>query len=465
MLITHLAVAVAPMFNVALRSSLWEFNRILFVRMIQSSLFAFVVNSACWMAMIAAAKLFDLSSPSSSMFLYTTVICGFFLQTAFFFAGIPTKVDVQAKLSKFFRFMILKVGLPLLAIYMLILYIYAAKVIITGMLIKGLTAPLVAAVGISGTLLMLLGDPLFVESKARWMQAIPKLYHALLLPLLALFFYGLQTRIAAYGFTEFRYFLMVLGCWMTGISIYKVISPKPQIFVLPLSLLMVACMAFIGPWSAYHVSRYSQVARLTKLVTQYGISLLAPPKLPVPFQDEKSLSASIEYLMQHHGGQGLNDLFGPGAKISSSADDLVKKLGLTYRSHYESATNSQYENSNLKTKRVEFIDVENFDQIIEVDYPDSEKLWDLKRAGAQYSAIFKNQDGLILVKRDDIILATFFLDKIFAEAKKDKTGFPPRVLSSDDGKIIIYIKSLSRYTSQDKTTYQLGPVKFLVRFR
>jgi hypothetical protein len=126
-------------------------------------------------------------------------------------------------------------------------------------------------------------------------------------PLLVLLFVSIGKRIFAYGITEERYIVLLLGIWLLLMSIYFIFSKKDNIILLPLSLFFIFLVASVGPWSVFNVSKRSQEDRLMELFTKNNIIQLG--KLTqldsvkfnaIPMTDVENMKDILYYLHRHH---------------------------------------------------------------------------------------------------------------------------------------------------------------------
>jgi hypothetical protein len=75
-------------------------------------------------------------------------------------------------------------------------------------------------------------------------------------------FYAIYLRVAQYDITINRYFVIVFGLWLFGLSLYYIISKNKRLIVIPASLTAITLIISIGPWSVYNLPESRQLARL-----------------------------------------------------------------------------------------------------------------------------------------------------------------------------------------------------------
>lgn len=115
-------------------------------------------------------------------------------------------------------------------------------------------------------------------------------------PAIVMLWLAIGKRVAQYGVTERRYFMIVLSLWWAGIAIYYTLGRSRNIKVIPATLCLLGLVTFLGPWGAYRVSLASQRGRLDRLVTRYGLHTTVTPR-DIPFADRKEIAATLRYLL------------------------------------------------------------------------------------------------------------------------------------------------------------------------
>jgi hypothetical protein len=173
---------------------------------------------------------------------------------------------------------------------------------------------LIIAFGIAGILSVLLVHPIRAMEGNRWIKTFSRWFYILLLPLVALMFVAIGTRIGDYGFTEERVFVMALAIWLAAIAVYYLLSPGGDIRVIPVTLALLALLLSAGPLSAFEISKRSQKKRLAHLLEKNGLvkdrrAIKARPGQQISFADRKGISSAVQYLLEHHGNESVKPYF------------------------------------------------------------------------------------------------------------------------------------------------------------
>jgi hypothetical protein len=236
--------------------------------------------------------------------------------------------------------------LPLAALYFLILYVYMAKILVTQGWPQGWVSWLTSSASALGLLAFLLLYPVSDALENRWIRTFSRGFCAAALPLLLMLFAAVYKRVAQYGLTEHRYFLICLGLWLFGMFLYFLFSRRPDIRRVPMTLALLAAVTSVGPWSASSVGLASQSARLERLLADNG--LLAGGKAvklerALPGDIRRGISGALDYILRYHGPEPLKKFFPPdhqglaGGRApgrSGASKALMAYMGQEYMNHW-----------------------------------------------------------------------------------------------------------------------------------
>ena len=240
--------------------------------------------------------------------------------------------------------------LPLVTIYLAILYAYLLKIIFTAHWPSGWVAYLVLCFSVAGILALLLIWPLRDDEGNRWMRSYSRIFYLALMPLIVLLWVAIAKRMGSYGITEERYYVVLLAAWLSGIACYFVFSPKKDIRLIPASLCVLALLSLWGPWSARNLSLASQMGRMKALLEKDGLfagGRIVPATRQLPLADRKELSSMAEYITTMHDYRVLQPWFLANLDSAMSRDKnprsrfnwdqgqtLVRLVGFEYVNRY-----------------------------------------------------------------------------------------------------------------------------------
>lgn len=342
--------ACAPFLRYREPLGLWQFNRRLVVGYAVSAVSTVVLFAGISLALAAVDKLLGLKVEDLA-YQRLWILAGFLFWPLHFMAATPARPGELASDASYPRGLKLftqYVLLPLASVYFLILYAYMAKILVTQQWPQGWVSWLTSSASALGLLAFLLLYPAAEAEENRWYRAFSRGFCAAALPLLAMLFVAVYKRVAQYGLTEHRYFLICLGLWLAGMFLYFLLSRRPDIRRVPMTLAALALITSVGPWGAYSVGLASQSARLQRLLGENG--LLAGGKVlklerPLPPEARQQLSGALDYILRYHGAAPLEKYFPSGhpalaggryaqGRTRQASKDLMSYMGQEYVNHW-----------------------------------------------------------------------------------------------------------------------------------
>ncbi|RMZ59947.1 DUF4153 domain-containing protein [Chryseobacterium nematophagum] len=270
-LLAHLSVSFFPFLDKNKELSFWQYNKNLFVNIFLTAIFTGVLTIGVELAILAIDKLFDFKFHDNlytNTFYILSIFGSCFIFLLFNEKGLHTleKEGSYPNILKFFTQFIL---IPLLLIYVVILYFYSIKIVINWELPRGWVSYLVLAYSIIGILALLLVHPLKEENAKSWVKIFSKAFYYTIIPLIVLLFVAIFTRILEYGYTEPRYFILILAVWLLSIVSYFILNKKSNIKFIPISLFVFGIFSLVFPYlNAFSVAKRSQKSELQKILNE-----------------------------------------------------------------------------------------------------------------------------------------------------------------------------------------------------
>ncbi|GAB3637373.1 hypothetical protein GCM10027422_29630 [Hymenobacter arcticus] len=273
----HLAVAAAPYLGELRRGAdtpgFWRYNQTLLQRLLLAGLYSGVLYVGCTIALMALRELFG-HDTSSNVFGYLFVGLASLFNTWFFLAGVPADfaaLEQEAPYPNGLKIFTQFVLLPLVVLYVGILYAYLLRILVQWELPKGWVSVLILALAVAGIFALLLIHPLRQSPENTWIRTFARWFYRALFPLLGLLAVAIGTRIRAYGLTEERYFVLLLAAWLLGMALYFLARQGQGIVWIPVSLAGLAFLSVAGPWGAFAVAERSQLSELRALTNRYHL--------------------------------------------------------------------------------------------------------------------------------------------------------------------------------------------------
>jgi hypothetical protein len=282
---SHLLASFLP-FLVGMRKDLfWNFNQWMFSRFALSSIFTGIIAIGLGMAIGAIQLLFGVFEDGKFIGEVLITVCGIF-HILFFFAGTPTELNQGSWVvdpPKAFRILVQYILVPLVVLYLSILYIYLAKILLMFDLPKGNVSIWILVFCTLGILTILLAEP-FRNMESNWVGKFAKIFYWLMLPLLVMLWIAICTRVLAYGLTESRALVLYLAIWLTFISLYNGFYKRRSLLAFPISLFIITFLyQWGGPLSAHSISFKSQSRRTEEIMSRDRI-------------DEEELRSQLYYM-------------------------------------------------------------------------------------------------------------------------------------------------------------------------
>ncbi|MCB9361302.1 MAG: DUF4153 domain-containing protein [Flavobacteriales bacterium] len=366
----HLLVSFAPYLKGKQLNGFWQYNRLLFTRLVLSVIYSGFLYVGIALALVSLNLLFEIKIHDKLYFDLWIIIVGFF-NTWFFVSGMPTNFDDLEEIDEYpFGLKVFSqyILLPLLMLYLVILYLYGAKIIVLWDWPKGVVSWLIIAVAVLGIFAFLLIHPFGQKEENSWIKKFSKAYYFILLPLVAMLFIAISMRLADYGITINRYIVLLLGIWLTIVCVYFMVG-KNNIKFIPISLCVMMLLTSFGPWSMFSVSENSQSNRLKEILTEKGIlkegkvvneqtikvdsnyysqQFEYPNAVLVNDSINNEIKSIIDYLDNYHGFNGVKEIYTQDFESQilnynnkkerwsriNEAEIYMKALGLEYKHTY-----------------------------------------------------------------------------------------------------------------------------------
>lgn len=313
-LLSHLLVAIIPFLKrEKSQVEFWQYNKNLFIHFILSAIFTLVLVGGVNLAIWAVNELFDIHF-NFEIYGDVAVTLGITGGTLIFLLFSENGFDFLKKESPYpmvLKFFTQFVLIPLLAIYLVILYLYSIKILINWELPRGWVSYLVLAYSVVGLLALLLVHPLIKDDAKSWVKVYSKLFFYTLVPLLVLLFVAIFTRVLAYGFTEPRYFVLALALWLSVVVAYFVFSKASKIKFIPISLFVFGLFSLLFPYlNAFSVAKRSQEKELMNQLTK--MNLLKEGKInfdqPIDSDTVYEIIDKFDFLAERGKQSFLNEL-------------------------------------------------------------------------------------------------------------------------------------------------------------
>ena len=300
-ILSHLFVSFAAFIREKSEVSFWQYNKNLFINFIVTLIFTGVLTLGVILALLAVQNLFNIDF-REQFYAETAIVLGIVGNTLIFLLFndnglkyLETSTPYPVVLKFFTQFILI----PLLLLYAVILYFYSGKILITWELPQGWVSYLILAYSMIGILALLLVHPLKNDSARSWVKIFSQVFYYSLIPLIVLLFTAIFTRILEYGYTEPRYYVLLLAVWFLTVQLYFIFYNKATIKFIPMSLFAFGIFALLFPGlNSFAIAKRSQKNQLEQILESN--QLLQNGKIlfdkKIPSEVAESISDKFEFL-------------------------------------------------------------------------------------------------------------------------------------------------------------------------
>ena len=267
---------------------------------------------------------------------YAIIECifGLLLSALLFLGRIPQgakKHDHEPLDSSFLNAVMRFLFLPLVCLYILVLYIYAGKILLTWELPNGWVSWLVCA-SMAGCIVIEFGlypvrklhDKRSDHLIARWLPVV-------ILPLLLLMSVGIVRRLSDYGITVNRLYLLTLNLWFYFVCITLFLTKARRINWITISFTLIFLLTSALPINYISLTRHHMTSSIERILEGQRLPLNAAQfdKLmkALPEEDGQRLCVRLDYMRQTFGYQSTdayidNDDYVPLSKYINPTDEV-----------------------------------------------------------------------------------------------------------------------------------------------
>lgn len=321
----HLFVLFAPFINKWDNATYWNYLKTIGFAIVRSALFSGVLYLGLVFALLAIQALFETSIPGER-YGQLFIFCLGVVNTWIYLSDFPkeNEKDLAVQFNKALEVFVKYILIPLVLLYIAILYAYGFKILLQWELPQGWVSYLVTALALLGFVVQVIINPVQKTIKSWTINFFHPWFYILLLPLIILLFIAIFRRIGDYGITENRYFVWVVALWILGISLYLLFSKGKKLKVLPISLFSLALLSSFGPWGAFAVSKNSQISQFSKV-----FKTVRSKQNLASFDEYEQLKSILDYLDDRESLSTLDGITGLAMEtaLKDTSDAGIKSHG------------------------------------------------------------------------------------------------------------------------------------------
>lgn len=428
------ASLIAPTLGTRTELPTWRYTLRTLGSILLSSLLTSLVVGGVAILLLMLDHLLGIAVPDR-FYAYLSASVGPLLFTYLFLAQQPSAEQVVQErlytiniLTIFARYLLA----PLLGLYLVVLYVYALRILILWELPEGMVS---VPVSISLALMLLLVSLLYpirqTEEVNRYDELLCRWLPLLVMPLLVLMSVGLYKRWSDYGMTIMRLYLLVANVWCYFACIYLYLHRSQRLRILPLSLSLLFLFTSIGPWSFASITHRYMRSSLEGILS--GVE--HKPGLPMSEEDLNSFLDSLPTQERNRFVRHLKYL--DDTYSSESVEDIVDESVWVYGLDEDILVES----------------VDELDEIIGYDSWQVEEPDSLQSLPAGFTSFYIDelyfdvyepalQNGQFLEEADDLGLSVrITVDELKAWAEAET--YRPHLFSTTDPKVFYYATSMN----------------------
>lgn len=497
----HLLVSFLPFVSIKPVDSFWNYNISLLLRILTSIVYSMVLYVGVVLALLALHLLFDLDFDGKIYLQLFILMIGLF-NTWFFLSGIPRRLNQlegtppPKELKAFAQYVLL----PLLAVYLLILYGYGAKIVLIWDWPRGIVSYLIICVAVLGIATFLLLYPYRRLEGNNWIKKSTLAFYGLLIPLLLLLFIAVNMRLEDYGFTVNRYLIFVLGIWLVMSCLYFLFG-KGNIKFIPISLSALFFLVSFGPWGVFKVSENSQVERLRRILSEADLLVEDKikgeviwdegnlPSIESPGKSENralltdslywEVSSILHYLEDYHGFKSIQPWFSQDMEqilAEINKDKLkwqrmrevqlyMRAMGLNDGGPGSSSPGFFSIQADLRQATT---DVKGYNHLIQFSINESEAKEFVINGTIYQLQLDKSGSGLVLSSDQEVVSIPLeaLLEKLLDDSQEQDQGFHtvPQSKLLYEGQEMGGFRLLMHYINYERTGAEKGDLKLLSGF-
>ncbi|MGH1404562.1 MAG: DUF4153 domain-containing protein [Alphaproteobacteria bacterium] len=472
--------------------SVWFFNRMIWFGVIVSYAALILFAGGLSVALSAINILFDVDIEGevyADIWLFASLVLG----PIYALSWVPKRFEFtedDCHDPPGLKFIMNWISAPMVFVYLLILYAYFIKILITGDVPNGHLAYMITGFVGAGVVTYLASFPLRNDGAVQLRFFHRIFFPALIIPV-CFHFYAIWERVSAYGITESRYMIVISAIWFVIIALGNSFTKLP-IKIIPMTLSALMILASFGPWSGVNVSGYSQSARLEVLLIKNGLlvdgQVMKVQNISdVSWDDRKNISSVIDYLCNTERYEVLRQWFEYGhdkdyglkqrdednnVSVCINREQIETQLGFPYIHRYLSQRDTRY--FNIWDNHRPVMEIKGFDVYLDnIDlllYERNKSYGYSFTNDREFFGMLKDHRTLILRIDDRIILEEDiggFIEELvqYGNISAYETDLPFKDFNTDHAVVRLFVNSLYGEINDDKPEIDSIAVAILLRLK
>ena len=281
-----LGILFLPFYQAKSDVKSWNFTRRMLIAMVLAYLVGGVMTGGIELLLLGIQSLFDIHI-EDKLYAIVSILFALLLPLLLVLSRVPEgerKHDETILVSRFLTGTTRYLFIPLVVCYMVVLYLYLARIVFSWELPNGTITWLVTIMmfGIIAIEFLLYPTMRSEESKPfeRW---VVRWFPILALPLVILMTVGIVRRLGDYGITVNRLYVLTLNLWFYAVCIGLFVLKARRIHWIPLSFGAILLLTSAQPMNYCEIVRRYLKQQISDVMTQYK-----PEHLPMNQQEFNS---------------------------------------------------------------------------------------------------------------------------------------------------------------------------------
>jgi hypothetical protein len=297
--------------------------------------------------LVESLKMLFAMDIDSSVYIDIWIVCMVLLAPSLFMALIPKGskkyLNAVPEYSRFGKGVMQYLFLPLLGLYLITLYAYGVKILLQWSLPVGGVSYLVTGSMMLMVLLIYFSYPLQHLEGNKLFKRVTRWLPVVMLPLLSLMTVAIGRRLADYGITVSRLYLLVFNLWCYAVCLWLIFTRNKRIWLIPASFALILFLVSVGPYSIPNVTQRQLKKEISNAFAATGVKQLpltgeqyeqwlktANPEVAV------AMDSKLDYLRSDYGFETVSDLIAKDAVLGN----LQTKDGVVVTGENEAYSNA-----------------------------------------------------------------------------------------------------------------------------
>lgn len=312
-----LSVFFLPFFREKNDIPAWNFAQVAIGTLALVFIVGAVMSGGLSLLLFSLHQLFGLTV-GYKCYLYILILCSLLLPLLMFLGLLPAgerKHDRLPQPTVFLHNIIRYLFLPLAGLYLLVLYLYAATILVRWELPNGWVSWLVTALMVGCIAIEFGLYPSRIKEGKQTDERIARWLPALALPLLVLMTVGIGRRFLDYGITLNRLYLVTLNAWFYFVCIGLIVGRARRISWIPISFSLVFLLTSVLPVNYAHITRsvlHEEVKEALARSNQKELPLSEKQYeawiMSLPEEEGQWINSKLSYLSSWFGQESIKDL-------------------------------------------------------------------------------------------------------------------------------------------------------------